>query len=57
MNQTTDQPQTPNFEPPKPVRHGDNIKSRMPDRGDQARNQSPADRPGKAPGEGEPPTG
>jgi len=42
---------------PKPARHNDDARSRMPDRGDKSREQSPADRPGKKPGEGEPPVG
>ncbi|APA84661.1 hypothetical protein BJG93_04110 [Paraburkholderia sprentiae WSM5005] len=33
--------------------HSDNPKSKMPERDDQGRKQSPADRPGKQPGEGE----
>jgi len=42
---------------PKPASHSDDERSRMPERGDQSREQSPADRPGKKPGEGEPPVG
>jgi len=42
---------------PKPASHSDDGRSRMPERGDKAREQSPADRPGKKPGEGEPPVG
>ena len=42
---------------PKPAEHNDDARSRMPERGDKAREQSPADRPGKKPGEGEPPVG
>lgn len=42
---------------PKPARHNDDARSRMPERGDQSRDQSPADRPGKQPGEGEPSVG
>lgn len=42
---------------PKPAEHNDDARSRMPERGDKSREQSPADRPGKEPGEGEPPVG
>ena len=42
---------------PKPAEHNDDARSRMPERGDKSREQSPADRPGKRPGEGEPPVG
>jgi len=42
---------------PKPARHNDDARSRMPERGDKSRDQSPADRPGKKPGEGEPSVG
>lgn len=42
---------------PKPAEHNDDARSRMPDRGDKSRDQSPADRPGKKPGEGEPSVG
>ena len=49
------QPTTPpDFEHPQPVTHSDNEKSKLPERHDEARKQSPADRPGKKPGEGEP---
>ncbi|OLL30835.1 hypothetical protein BTH42_15250 [Burkholderia sp. SRS-W-2-2016] len=37
--------------------HSDNAKSKMPERADDDRKQSPADRPGKQSGEGEPPVG
>jgi hypothetical protein len=39
--------------PPQAV-HSDNEKSKLPERDDEARKQSPADHPGKKPGEGEP---
>ncbi|MFM0593411.1 MULTISPECIES: hypothetical protein [Paraburkholderia] len=42
------------IEHPQPAVHSDNEKSKLPERGDQDRDQSPADRPGKKPGEGEP---
>jgi hypothetical protein len=42
--------------PSQPV-HSDNEKSKMPERRDDDRKQSPADRPGKKPGEGEPSVG
>ncbi|MCC8391580.1 hypothetical protein LJ656_03185 [Paraburkholderia sp. MMS20-SJTR3] len=42
--------------PPHAV-HSDNPKSKMPERADDERKQSPADRPGKQSGEGEPPVG
>ncbi|MGF6772144.1 hypothetical protein P3T18_004632 [Paraburkholderia sp. GAS199] len=42
------------MEHPQPVTHSDNEKSKLPEREDAGRNQSPADRPGKKPGEGEP---
>jgi hypothetical protein len=42
---------------PKPAAHNDDARSRMPERGDKSRDQSPADRPGKQPGEGEPSVG
>jgi hypothetical protein len=57
MSQTTNQPQQPDFEHPKPAEHSDDEKSRMPERDDDARKQSPADRPGKTPGEDEPSVG
>jgi hypothetical protein len=37
--------------------HSDNEKSRMPERHENANRSSPADRPGKETGEGEPPVG
>jgi hypothetical protein len=39
---------------PPQAGHSDNEKSKLPDRHDETRNQSPADHPGKKPGEGEP---
>jgi hypothetical protein len=43
-----------NTEHPQPATHSDNEKSKLPERHDEERAQSPADRPGKKPGEGEP---
>jgi hypothetical protein len=57
MNRTIDKPQQTDLEHPKPVEHSDNERSRMPERDDKARRQSPADKPGKKPGEGETPVG
>jgi hypothetical protein len=42
------------IEHPQPATHSDNEKSKLPERDDEGRHQSPADRPGKKPGEGEP---
>ncbi|MFL9987927.1 hypothetical protein [Paraburkholderia sediminicola] len=42
------------IEHPQPTTHSDNEKSKLPERHDEGRDQSPADRPGKKPGEGEP---
>jgi len=39
---------------PQPAGHSDNEKSKLPERDDEARKQSPADHPGKKPGEDEP---
>ena len=39
---------------PHQASHSDNAKSKMPERHDEGRKQSPADHPGKKPGEGEP---
>lgn len=47
----------PDLAHPKPVQHSDNEKSKLPERHDENRKQSPADRPGKKPGEGETPVG
>ena len=44
-------------EHPKHPVHSDNENSKMPERDDDNRKQSPADRPGKKSGEGEPPVG
>jgi hypothetical protein len=58
MNQTTnDTKQQEDFKHPKPAHHNDDAHSKMPERGDTARKQSPADKPGKKPGEGETPVG
>jgi hypothetical protein len=45
------------IEHPQPAVHSDNEKSKLPERDDESRDQSPADRPGKKPGEGEPSVG
>ncbi|MEM5385160.1 hypothetical protein VSR68_16365 [Paraburkholderia phymatum] len=42
---------------PKHPVHSDNEKSKMPERVDDGRKRSPADRPGKNAGEGEPSVG
>ena len=39
---------------PRPAGHSDSEKSKLPERNDEMRKQSPADHPGKKPGEGEP---
>ncbi|HEY3596624.1 MAG TPA: hypothetical protein VGL08_03775 [Paraburkholderia sp.] len=52
----TNQPAS-DIEHPKPPTHSDNEKSKMPERPDEGRKQAPSDRPGKKPGEGEPPVG
>ncbi|MDE1184211.1 hypothetical protein [Paraburkholderia sp.] len=49
-----DQTQTADLDHPQKAEHSDNEKSKMPERHDEARKQSPADKPGKKPGEGEP---
>jgi hypothetical protein len=56
MSETKEgKPTTPaDIEHPQPTVHSDNEKSKLPERDDQGRNQSPADHPGKKPGEGEP---
>ncbi|MCP3722664.1 hypothetical protein M3I53_05875 [Paraburkholderia sp. CNPSo 3272] len=41
----------------KHTEHSDDKRSAMPERDDKSREQSPADRPGKQSGEGEPPVG
>jgi hypothetical protein len=56
MNQKTST-QHPDRGHSKPVEHSDDQRSRMPERHDEARKQSPADKPGKKPGDGEPPVG
>lgn len=45
------------IEHPQPAVHSDNARSKLPERHDEGRRQSPADRPGKKPGEGEPSVG
>lgn len=56
MNRSTREPQQM-ADQPKPAHHSDDERSRMPERGDKSRKQSPADKPGKRPGEGEPSVG
>jgi hypothetical protein len=55
-NESKNPPGPPNRDlaNPHPAVHSDNAKSKMPERHDENRKQSPADRPGKQPGEGEP---
>ncbi|KXU86582.1 hypothetical protein CI15_19310 [Paraburkholderia monticola] len=55
-NESKSQPATPNEDPAHPhqASHSDNAKSKLPERHDEGRKQSPADHPGKKPGEGEP---
>ncbi|PPK43464.1 hypothetical protein B0G57_11211 [Trinickia symbiotica] len=53
MSSTNDKPQQPDLAHPKPAQHNDDERSRMPEREDKQRKQSPADKPGKQPGEGE----
>jgi hypothetical protein len=57
MNQTSNTPQPPDLAQPTPAKHNDDQRSHMPERDDKARKQSPADKPGKTPGEGETPVG
>ncbi|WP_144112351.1 hypothetical protein [Paraburkholderia sp. BCC1886] len=59
MSETKEQSKssTPDLDNPQPAIHSDNEKSKLPERDDEGRNQSPADRPGKKPGEGEPSAG
>jgi hypothetical protein len=56
MSETKDPKTTQpaDMEHPQPVSHSDNEKSKLPERNDEGRDQSPADHPGKKPGEGEP---
>ncbi|HEY2023828.1 hypothetical protein [Paraburkholderia sp.] len=49
--------QTEDFAHPHQAVHNDNEHSKMPERQDEGRKQSPADHPGKQPGEGEPTPG
>ncbi|WGS51520.1 hypothetical protein LFL96_08480 [Paraburkholderia sp. D15] len=53
-NQKQTQAEPADLEHPQPAVHSDNEKSKLPERDDARRDQSPADRPGKKPGEGEP---
>jgi hypothetical protein len=46
--------QTEDFAHPHHAVHNDNAHSKMPERHDEDRKQSPADHPGKKPGEDEP---
>lgn len=58
MNQKTAEPKNEEPQPDlQPAKHSDDQRSQMPERGDDTRKQSPADKPGKKPGEGEPPVG
>jgi hypothetical protein len=57
MDQTSDTPQEPDMEHPEPARHNDDERSQLPERDDKNRKQSPADKPGQQPGEGETPVG
>jgi hypothetical protein len=56
MSETKEDPKSKpaDIEHPQPAIHSDNERSKLPERDDANRNQSPADRPGKKPGEGEP---
>ncbi|CAH2789949.1 MAG: FIG00454714: hypothetical protein [uncultured Paraburkholderia sp.] len=56
MSETNDKPKTTpaDLEHPQPAVHSDNEKSKLPERSDEGRKQSPADHPGKNPGEDEP---
>lgn len=54
---TTGPDTTPDPQHPKPPRHSDNEKSELPPSRDAGENSSPADKPGKQPGEGEPSVG
>jgi hypothetical protein len=56
MNRSTNDPQRM-ADQPKPAHHSDDARSRMPERDDKSRRQSPADKPGRQPGEGEPSVG
>ncbi|HVE07008.1 MAG TPA: hypothetical protein VNE00_07135 [Paraburkholderia sp.] len=56
MNEAT-KPSGAQREEPQHPAHSDNEKSKMPERHDEGRKQSPADKPGKKPGEGETPVG
>ena len=56
MKRSTDEPHRVEDQP-KPAHHSDNAGSRMPERDDKSRKQSPADKPGQRPGEGEPSVG
>jgi hypothetical protein len=56
MNRSTNDPQRM-ADQPKPAHHSDDARSRMPERDDKMHKRSPADKPGKRPGEGEPSVG
>ncbi|WP_233849131.1 hypothetical protein [Paraburkholderia sp. HD33-4] len=49
--------QTEDLAHPHHAAHSDNAKSKMPERHDEGHKRSPADRPGKKSGEGEPSVG
>ncbi|MGG1945198.1 hypothetical protein AB1286_10335 [Trinickia sp. NRRL B-1857] len=61
MNRDTNDPNTNDpkqmANEPEPAHHSDDARSRMPERDDKSRRQSPADKPGQRPGEGEPSVG
>lgn len=56
MNRDTNDPKQM-ADQPQPAHHSDDARSRMPERDDKSRHQSPADKPGRRPGEGEPSVG
>jgi hypothetical protein len=56
MNQRSKEPKQM-ADRPEPAHHSDNARSRMPERDDRGRKQSPADKPGRQSGEGEPSVG
>ena len=57
MSKTEQHQAKPDPKHPDKAIHSDNEKSRMPERHEDANRSSPADRPGKQTGEGEPPVG
>jgi hypothetical protein len=56
MNRSANEPEHV-ADQPDPAHHSDDERSRMPERADKSRKQSPADHPGQKPGEGEPSVG